>query len=300
MRLITDLTEYSKDRPLGIALGTFDGVHIGHRAVIDTAVSDEDSVPAVFTFAQSPAGLIGGTAVPALCSREHKLRMLAQLGVELCFMPDFTAVRQLPPAGFVLLLKDLGVRRVYCGFNFRFGKDKTGSAAELSRLCSDNDMQATVVPPVVDGGLPVSSSRIRELLQNGQIKDANRLLTSPFTLDFQVSAGEHRGSAVFDAPTLNQKLPPGFIHPKYGVYASKTHIDGLVYKSITNVGVHPTVGKQQPCAETNVFGFSGDLYGRRVLVELHDFLRPEQQFENIDALKAAIMRDIGIVEQMDY
>lgn len=165
-----------------------------------------------------------------------------------------------------------------------------GDAALLARLCGERGIEAVTVPPVEVDGRPVSASRIRRLIEAGEVKEAARLLGRPFTLDFNVVGGQKLGR-LLGTPTINQPLPAHFVRPRFGVYASSVEVDGRVTHGVTNIGVRPTVGADAPLAETWIADFTGDLYGKAVPVSLVQFLRPEQKFESVEELQRQILRD---------
>lgn len=277
--------------PRAVALGIFDGMHMGHRAVISRVVGAEDTRSAVFTFQQPPWALPKDQAWE-LQSEDAKAAAFSTLGVEEVFRADFEAIRGLSPEAFVrtILHELLDARVVSCGFNYRFGKDGAGDAAQLADLCAQYGIRVITVPPVTVDGEPVSASRIRRAIEEGDIPLAARLLGHSFTLDFAVVGGQKLGR-LLGTPTINQPLPPHFVRPRFGVYASSVEVDGRVTHGVTNIGVRPTVGASAPLAETWIPGFSGDLYGQKVPVSLVAFVRPETQFDNVEELQRQIFRD---------
>lgn len=275
-------------RPRALALGVFEGLHIGHRAVICRAVGVEGLTAAVFTVTgHLPKGEGGELLTPA-----QRERRLVDMGVEELLTADFDAVRELSPEAFVRdVLRDrLDARLVVCGFNYRFGKNGAGTADTLRQLGQAYGIQVIAVPAVEADGQPVSTTRIRRCLQAGDMAQANRLLGFPFTLDFEVVHGRHLGREL-GTPTINQPLPQGFVQPRFGVYASVVVVDDRMTYGVTNIGVKPTVGAEAPLAETWIPAFAGDLYGRPVRVMPIRFLREETAFATLDELKEQIKRD---------
>lgn len=301
MLIISDIGEYKSSSPLSIAIGRFDGVHLGHRAVIEAAVkyrAERPLLPAVLTFEQSPHGVLTGEMVYALTTGEKKRELIESLGVKEYFCPRFDSVKDMLPEEFVYMLKTaLGVCHISCGYNFTFGKGGTGNPALLKSLCKQYDIALTVVPPVDVGGAPVSSSEIRRRIADGDMLGAAEMLGYEFFVELPVIGGNHLGSKL-GFPTINQKLPPTLIHPKFGVYATVTEIDGRRYRSVTNIGTNPTVGGDYPRVETHILGFDGDLYGQTIKVNFNDFLRDEQAFSSIDELKNAVENDIKAVQEI--
>lgn len=279
-----------------VALGLFDGVHLGHRAVMTAATDLLD--PAAGRSRLSVFTLTGLAKGMRLTEAEEERRRLSLAGVDEVIAVAFAAIRNLSPAAFVTdFLRDtLHASAVVCGEDFRFGKDRAGDAAALKTLCEALSIAVRVVPPVTEAGEPVSTSRIRRCLEEGQIVTANRLLGDPFTLRFPVTEGQKLGHTL-GFPTLNQVLPPDFVRPRFGVYASLAEIAGHRWLGVTNIGVHPTVGETSPVAETWLPDFSGDLYGKTVPVTLLRFLRPEQKFASLSALETQVKADGAAARQ---
>jgi len=278
-----------------IALGVFDGLHMGHRSVLDAVLADareSGRTPCVMAFALSkPPPRYKQGAVQLVAPGILK-KQLCHMGFETVFAPNFDEIRQQTPEQFVggVLAQRMGARFVSCGYNFSFGRGGVGRAADLERLCAAQGIACTVVPAVdLDGG-PVSSTRIRQCLSAGEIPQANALLGWPFTIDFEVVCGNRIGRTL-GFPTINQVFPPYFIIPRHGVYATMVRLDDKAYSGVTNVGVKPTVGDYKPLAETYIHGFSGDLYGRRVEVAFLEFIRTERKFGSLEELRANILRD---------
>lgn len=278
-----------------VALGLFDGLHPGHVAVIRAAVEEAKRLekrPCVFTFTNGSRGP-EAKGRGKLLSDDMLLSLLEELGVGCVVRPNFADFRDLSPEAFVeeILRKRLGAASVSCGKNFRFGKNAAGDEALLERLCGGSP-RVKVIPMVERDGGVVSSSRIREAIEAGEMEAANTLLGRRFAIDFTVVHGRRLGRTL-GSPTINQPFHQGFVEPKFGVYATLTRLDGEAYASITNVGIKPTVGSDCVLAETYIHGFSGDLYGQAVRVEFLRFIRPERKFDGIDALKAQILADSG-------
>lgn len=277
-----------------IAVGMFDGLHIGHRAVLSRALVDTALSPAVFTFAYA------GGPKPGEClqTAEERRRMLEQMGFSALFEADFNALRDLSPAAFVqMLAEELGAKSLVCGFNFRFGKNGAGDASLLGQLCEQYGIRLIVQPPIDADGLPVSSTRLKEALTNGDMETVTRLMARPYTVSAPVIDGQHLGRRL-GSPTINQLLPTGTALPRFGVYASLAIVHGHTLPSVSNIGVRPTVGSLQPLAETYILGLDEDLYHQEIPVQLLRFLRPEQQFSSIDALKAQIRQDTAQTEAL--
>lgn len=289
-----------------VAMGLFDGIHHGHRAVIRTAIRIAEQLPgidpAVFTFDTSTVTSKGDGGVKYIHSREMKFELIEKLGVRYIYSPDFMNFRNLNGEEFVdLVLNDkLSAKFVICGEDFRFGRNASCGVDELDRICRRHGIQVRTVAPVLeDGGLRISSTMVRELIANGNIELANELMEEKFTLKLPVAYGRQLGRTL-DFPTINQYISQKQIAPKFGVYVSRTEVMGRIYRSITNVGVKPTVGSDVPLAETYIIGFEGgELYGEVAKVSLVSFIREERKFDSVEQLKNQIAEDIGIAENYD-
>lgn len=287
-------------KPTAIALGTFDGVHIGHRAVIKKAAAS-GITPAVFTFSCPPANAFSPLSAPVITPQSIKKSIIKGLGIEYYIEPNFDEIRELSPDQFILMLIErFGAKKLICGFNFHFGKSASGDAQTLKSLCAQHGIDSEIVDPVTVHGEPVCSSAIRKMIENGDIEKANSFLSTPFCFDFKVTHGAHLGTDFMNTPTINQSWQKGFVLPKFGVYASKTVIGGLKYKSITNIGVSPTVENNTLRAETHIFDFDSQIYGENPTVELYSFVRPERAFKSADELKARIIADSKAVYETEY
>ena len=265
-----------------VALGNFDGVHIGHRRLFD-ALGD-DAPRAVFTFADLRRdGLI--------CTLAERLSLIRAQGVRYALVADFADVRAMSAADFIgYLCGTLGARRLVCGYNFTFGAGGAGTADDLSRLAREHGAEATVVAPVTLGGEPVSSSRVRELIAAGDMPGAAALLGRPYGFASEVVHGRELGRTM-GYPTVNQLLPAELAAPRFGVYASRCAFRGVTRDGVTNVGVRPTVGGDALTVETHMFDCDDQLYGEQVRVELTAFIRPERRFASVDELFAQVARD---------
>ncbi len=277
-----------KQHDTSVALGQFDALHTGHTAVIE-ASKKEGLRTAVLTFRR---GTLKKGDDRYITTDEEREQILDTLGVSLLCEPDFSDICSLSAEQFVsrILAQTLGAKHVSCGFNYRFGKDAQGNAQLLERLCAEYGISCTVVPAVEINGKTVSSTAIRECLDEGDAESAAQMLGRPFSYKLEVIGGKRIGRTL-GTPTINQAFPENFICPKYGVYASTAEVNGTEYCGVTNIGVKPTVGSDIPLSETWICNYSGDLYGQKIKVSLIKYLRPEQKFPSIEALKNAILAD---------
>lgn len=277
-----------------VALGNFDGVHVGHAAVLDAAARKrgQGMKPLAVTFDVHTAGAVFGAAPPKLLDGAMLEEAFREHGTE-PYRLDFAGIRDMSPERFVseVLIGRLGAAFVSVGWNFTFGKGAAGKAGDLVRLCEKYGAECSVIPAVEYLGEPVSSTRIRRALADGRVADADAMLGRPFGYGFEVVKGDALGRKI-GFPTLNQYFPDGFTVPKRGVYVSETEAGGRRMRSVTNIGGRPTVGGSDVRSETHIHGFSGDLYGKNVRVFLLDFLREEKKFPSLDALSAQIEADV--------
>ncbi len=285
-----------------VALGFFDGVHMGHRAVVGTAVEaarTQGLVPCVFTFRPDGGIPAGKGRLTLLQTEEQKERVLDSMGVQEVVCPAFRDFGAMSPEGFVrdFLHGVMGARTLVCGFNYHFGKGGAAGVEELRNLCQPFGIQVEAVPPVLWQGEVVSSTRIREAIREGRMEEANGMLGSPFTLELPVVHGK-RLARTQSWPTINQIFPPDFTIPRHGVYYTRAFLDGREWAAITNVGIKPTLNEKNLTMETYILDYTGDLYGRTVPVSLLSFLRPEMKFGSLQELSERIQEDIKAVREL--
>ncbi len=277
-------------RPSAVALGAFDGLHIGHSRVIGSA-RKEGLLTSVFTFQDDL--IREGKRAPRILSQRRKMVLLEKMGVEQCWIAAFSEIRDMSAEEFMeKILKEVcRAKVVCCGRDFHFGRGGNGTSAQLEAFCRENGIEARVAEPVLLSGSPVSSTRIREAAAEGRMEEAAALLGRPFSLDTPVVHGRQLGRTL-GVPTINQPIPEDFVLPRFGVYASVVTICGKTYYGVTNIGVKPTVGADAPLSETWMPDYRGpELYGDTVVTELIAFIRPEQKFGSIRELQENIFRD---------
>ena len=293
---LTALPPAAFGRGSAVALGFFDGVHIGHRAVISAAVGcarAEGLEAAVFTFSL-PAGhaMKGGR----LITDEEKHRRIEELGADHFFEPAFEEFCDLSPEAFVtdVLAGLYNAKAVFCGGNFTFGKKAAGNVAVLRALCAPLGIRVEVVPMALYKGETVSATRIRAALAAGEMGEAAAMLGRPYAIDFEVRHGRGLGRTL-GMPTINQVYPEGFQMPRLGVYVSRVRLGGRWLPSVTGLGSRPTVNDDDTdvTCETFIPDFDGQLYGQKVTVELLDYIAESRRFENTGQLRAAVMAWAG-------
>ena len=286
------------NKPSAVALGTFDGLHTGHTAVIASAAAfkAQGLVPCVLLFDKHPQLVLTGKAPAEILPASLRKKELEKMGVR-HFTISFEEVRGMTAAEFFeqILVNRMNAKAVCCGYDYRFGHDGAGDSALLKTLCEAFGLTLKVAAAVKFEGEPVSSTRIRAAIETGSIEAANAMLGRAFSYNFEVKGGKKLGR-ILGVPTINQNFPEGFVIPKSGVYVSKAFVDGAWHAAVTDIGVRPTFHETTLRSETCISDFSGDLYGRRVEVGLVKYLRAERKFPTAAELSEQIRRDIKQAE----
>ena len=284
-----------------VALGLFDGVHLGHQAVIRQAAEkkSEGLIPAVFSFKTDTVTSKGHDGkLEMLLTDEDKQARFETLGMEYLFSPEFSHFKDMSDEEFVskIMKEKLNARFAVCGEDFRFGKNAMGDAEKLKALGEKYGIEVQVVEQLSLNGKAISSTEIRRCVRDGKISEANEMLGYRYGYNLPVEHGYQRGRT-WDFPTINQEIPKGLVMPKFGVYCSKVKVGDRLYSGVTNIGVKPTVKVETaPLAETFIIGYSGDLYGEKIAIELYEFIRPERLFGSFAELKAEIGRNTEFVK----
>jgi len=283
-----------------VALGSFDGLHKGHISVIACALSFKERglVPLVMLFDTHPLHALTGKAPSRILQDEKRLEILKKLGIETKVI-SFNEIKDYSCREFFekILLGTLNAGAVCCGENYRFGKGNSGGKEEMQQLCTEFGIEMKISPTVECGGEPVSSTRIRQALEIGDIPLANAMLGREFSYKQKVVSGDKRGRLI-GAPTINQHFDPDFVIPKIGVYASVTVLGGKEYPSVTNIGLRPSFANEDLRSETCILNFSGDLYGQFIEVRLLEYLRGEIKFDSMEALGNRIKLDAAKSEEL--
>ena len=283
-----------------LTIGSFDGVHLGHQAIIRELVSGakpEHAQTALLTFHPHPAVVLNKRkAANYLTSPEERAVLVGELGVDVVITHPFDpSVAALSAQQFIQYLKEhLAFTRMVVGNNFALGRDRAGDIPTLRRLGQKLGYTLMAIDPVVNGEETVSSSRIRTRLAEGDVKSASRLLGRPFRMSGAVVHGDARGRTI-GIPTANLDVWSERAFPKSGVYACRALVDGTYWNAVANVGVRPTFESDQTLVqvEAHLLNFEGDLYGQVVALDFIQYLREERKFPNIQALLDQIHQDIG-------
>lgn len=277
------------------ALGFFDGVHKGHQMVLDLCqhlADDAGVATAAITFEQHPQSLFTPNP-PALLNTTEDRRWLIQTWAGMDYLLVFQVTEQImtmPWQDFLEVLLQEGAVGFVCGYDFRFGRSGEGNAEKLAAFAAERNLPCVIVPEQTMDGEKISSTRIRALLEKGDLENAKRLLGHFHMFTGKVVPGQGLGHTI-GIPTANLALPEELVCPAFGVYACKAWVDGDYYTAVTNIGTRPTVDGQGVTIEPWILDFDGDLYGKEITLFFHKFLRPEQKFDNLEDLKAQIQKD---------
>lgn len=282
-----------------IALGFFDGVHLGHASLLEMAkkrAAETGLSPAVMSFDLHPDTLVAGENVALINSLEDRREILRRCyGIEDVLLVHFDeTMMHMPWSDFVekLLIDEFGAKYLVCGYDFRFGDKGEGNPERLMEKCREKDIGCDVLPRFTLDGITVSSTYIRSLLEQGNMAEARRFLGHPHCISGTVVHGRQLGRTI-GIPTANILIGEHVLTPAYGVYATKVVLpDGTEKLAVTNVGVRPTVDdSQKVTVEPWILDFSGDLYGKRIRVDFYHRLRGEQKFSGLPALQQEIWRN---------
>ncbi len=286
--------------PSAVAIGNFDGVHQGHQALLGKMLEVARAgnfLPTVLTFHPHPVEVLRpGTHLQRITTTDEKLELLEKFGVKRVLVEPFTKeLAKLPAEEFFLkyLREGLKASALHVGFNFRFGAGRLGDTVLLGQLCSSAEIELSVETPFELTGTRVSSSLIRQWLQEGEVSKASQFLSRPYFVKGMVMSGDQRGRKL-GFPTANLKYPSEKVLPKNGVYLTRAIWQGRSYLSVTNVGVRPTftLGQSIPLIETHLLDFSQKLYDETLTLEFNERIRDEKKFDSLDALKVQIANDI--------
>ena len=287
-----------------LALGFFDGVHLGHGGLLKKTreVADRLGLPAAaLTFDTHPDTLVFGAKVPLLNTpEERKYLMQGLYSIDEVLTLHFDrATMEQPWQEFVreTLVHRYHAAHVVCGHDYRFGAGGRGTPEKLAEECARLGLGFDCIPEIRLEGQTVSSTLIRSLLESGETAKAVRFLGHPHILTGTVISGRHLGRTL-GIPTANLSVPEGILVPKFGVYAARAVFDGQTRPAVVNIGVRPTVDGHTVTVEPWILDFDGDLYGHVLRLELTDFLRPEQKFASLEALRSEILRNAETVRSM--
>lgn len=291
------MTDKINAKNTAVALGNFDGMHIGHMAVLreTNSFKSKGFVPMAVLFNEHSLKTITGKAPPMLMTVRERDRIINEHGLEIGVV-IFNDIKDLSPREFVekILVGRFNAKAVCCGYNYRFGKNAEGNAATMKEICFELGLECRVTGEVDVDSEAVSSTEIRRHIENGEIEKADKMLGHPFGFCSKVIDGDKRGRTL-GFPTINQELPPELVLPKFGVYQSVVTVNGESHIGVTNVGKRPTVGTEKVLSETYIIDFHENIYGKDADIRLVRFIRPEKKFSSFDELAAQIKADANEV-----
>ena len=289
-----------REDKLIFALGFFDGVHLGHQALLRAcaALAEEMGVQtAAITFENHPQTMFSNQIPPLLTTLGDRELLLRRYGMDhIRAFPVTKEVMSTPWRDFLDLLVAEGAVGFVCGDDFRFGSRGDGDGEKLQAYCAEKDLPCVIIPEQTMDHTRVSSTYIRRQIEAGDMATAVRFLGHPHILTGEVVSGRHIGRKI-GVPTANLTIPDGVVVPKFGVYACRVELDGTAYAAVANVGTRPTVGGHRVTVEPWILDFEGDLYGQRITLEFHKFLRPERKFDSLEELQAEIRKNAAETEE---
>lgn len=288
------------EKKRAIALGFFDGVHLGHKALLDEtirAAGELDLTPAVISFDMHPHFMVTGRPVPLINTPYERAEIIEHhFGItDLIYLHFDEELMRMSWERFIeWLVNDFDADYLVAGYDFSFGYKGEGNPERLTEKCREMGIGCTIVPRVLLDGITVSSTYIRELITHGEMERANRFLGHPHMVTDVVRYGYRFGRTI-GVPTINMRFADGVVVPTWGVYATRVYLeDGSDHLAVTNVGVRPTVsGGEEMTVESHILDYSGNLYGKEIHVAFYKFLRPEVRFDSAQAMKEQIQRDIA-------
>lgn len=277
------------------SLGFFDGVHLGHQALLYACqrMAEQAGIStAAITFEQHPQSLFAPNPPLLINTTAVRCDLLKQYGMEtILTYPVNEVVMGMPWQDFLMeLYRYHGAKGFVCGYDFRFGHKGAGDAQKLRQFCKEWGLRCLVLPEQSLDGQRISSTYIRGLIEQGDVETAAKFLGHPHMLCGDVVPGRQLGRTI-GVPTANLLIPEGVVVPKLGVYACICNLDGREYIAVTNIGRRPTVEGHQVRAESWILDFDGNLYGKEITLHFHKFLRPEQKFSSLEELRAQIQQD---------
>ena len=297
MQVEEELAKLSPTKDMLLAIGVFDGVHLGHKHLLSQLkvhARQEDLLSGVVTFRQHPQAVLSPrTKLPCLTDLTQRIRLLKGEGIDAIITLSFTReLAQLSTHQFVeLLKKHLRMRGLVIGPDFALGRNREGDTDTLRTLGQDMGFSVTVIPPVVINGEVVSSTAIRNALAGGDMKKVGNLIGRPFSLYGRVITGAGRGIGL-GFPTANLDVDSQQALPPDGVYATWAYIDGKAYQSMTNIGRRPTFGDSERAVEVYILDYHGELYGHKLRIDIIERLRREERFDTAEELKRQVAEDI--------
>jgi riboflavin kinase/FMN adenylyltransferase len=304
MRIITSLEEIEAPfLKAVVTVGNFDGVHLGHQALMQKVKERAraiDGTSVVFTFEPHPVKVLKGKHLPLITPFPRKMELIAQQGIEIAVCPPFTKeFAQIGAKEFIceILMKKIGMKEMVVGYDFAFGKKREGNIDSLKTWGEKLGFKVHVVGPICINGVIVSSTKVREFIMAGEMERVKELLGRYYQVTGKVIRGKNRGGRLLGIPTANLKLI-NEVFPKNGVYAVEVIYEDKTYHGVANIGFNPTFGDNALSVETHILDFNQNIYGETIRVIFVKRLRDEKKFDNLEALKAQIQKDIEVARKI--
>ena len=283
------------------ALGFFDGVHLGHQALLKACcrmAGETGTVPGVVTFGNHPDALVFGKEPALINTWQDRMRMFENYGIQSVeILPFDKKMMTMPWEDFFQKLRKMGAAGLVCGNDFCFGYQGQGTPEKLAGACAEAKIPCEIVPEQTVHGQRISSTHIRHLLEQGEMGEAVAFLGHPHLLTGEVIHGRQLGRTI-GIPTANLELRKDLVVPRFGVYACRALVKGKWYPAVTNIGTRPTVGGQNITVEPWILDYEGNLYGRQITLEFYEFVRPERKFPDLESLQAEIRRNADQTRQI--
>ena len=297
MIIFNNLDDINNIEPTVVALGNFDGIHKGHQQIITRTVKEAEAAglkSAVFTFSNHTSSILKNVPpVKNILYAEEKMRILEEMGVDYVFNIPFTEeILCMSPEAFIdrILVEKFNIREAYCGFNYSFGYKASGTPEVLMHEGLKRGLGIHVQEPYLIDGIVVSSTYIRQLIEDGRMEEATKFMGRMYAISGEIVMGNKLGRTI-GFPTCNTLVDDTMVTPPNGVYITTCTIDGVTRQSVTNVGVKPTIGTYEKNIETHIFDFNEDVYGKHIRVDFIKHTRGEKKFDGVEALKKQIESD---------
>jgi len=304
MKIYRELEELNEKYPNPcVTIGNFDGVHLGHQMLFSEVVQGayrSKGTSVAVTFNPHPLQVLRSEGIKLISNCDQKAELIEMAGLDVLIIVPFSMkFAAMSAEGFVddFLLARLGIKELVVGYDYAFGKGRRGDINFLKRQGVEKGFPVTVVEPHYENDMLVSSTKVRELVADGRMVDAYRLLGRPYQIRGVVQIGKQRGGKEIGFPTANLQVDGEDLVPKHGVYVTQVICDGKCYGGVLNIGFNPTFGEQQLVAESHIFDFNQDIYGKPIKVNLLKFLRSERKFASVTELAAQISRDVAEAKQ---
>jgi len=305
MEIYTDLQQIRQPFSNAfVTIGNFDGVHLGHQVLFAEVVGKahkNNGTSVAITFDPHPLKVLRPGGIRLISTTRQKIELIRMAGIDhLVIIPFTRELAATTATDFVetVLVRTIGVRELVVGYDYAFGKGREGNIEFLKARGRELGFSVTVVAAHYENGMLVSSTRIRELVTEGRMRDARRLLGRYYQIHGEVQRGRQRGGRELGFPTANLKISEEDLCPKRGVYVTQVIYDGKIYGSVSNIGYNPTFGENKLVAETHIFDFNSDIYGHPIKINLLRYLRGEKKFDSVEGLIAQIKLDIVTARQV--